>query len=160
MCIILGHSAETKLQLQLSHTQNKCKLLHCIRLQLGSISISNVYNMFFPHFCFEQAVYQDGESVGEPRVKIAWSKVHKNFRARPVVVEKDYSYMEAMVADVISSSPVTDADQGMSVPQTHVMSVPQTHVMSVPQTHVMAPQERPARSQIISDTMQFSRFNQ
>ncbi|CAM4321968.1 unnamed protein product [Leuciscus chuanchicus] len=39
----------------------------------------------------EQAVYQDGESVGEPKFKIAWSKVHKTFRAKPVMTEKDYS---------------------------------------------------------------------
>ncbi|KAM9327700.1 uncharacterized protein KZ484_019176 [Pholidichthys leucotaenia] len=40
----------------------------------------------------EQAVYQDGESVGEPKYKISWSKVHKTFRARPAAVGKDYSY--------------------------------------------------------------------
>lgn len=54
-------------------------------------------------YVLEQAVYQDGESVGEPKYKTAWSKVHKNFRARPVAVGKDYSYMRVMVADVLSS---------------------------------------------------------
>ncbi|KAG1934115.1 hypothetical protein F2P79_020247 [Pimephales promelas] len=45
----------------------------------------------------EQAVLRDGESVGEPKFKISCSKVHKTFRA------KDYSYMTAMIADVLSS---------------------------------------------------------
>ncbi|XP_016127734.1 uncharacterized protein [Sinocyclocheilus grahami] len=54
----------------------------------------------------EQAVFQDGETVGEPKFKISWSKVHKSFRARPVAVKKNYGYMMAMVADVLSS--VTD----------------------------------------------------
>ena len=53
--------------------------------------------------------------------------------------------MVAMVRDVLSSPPpMADADQGLSVSQ----------------THTMAPRERPSRSQIISDTMQFSRFKQ
>ncbi|XP_051972342.1 uncharacterized protein LOC127636023 isoform X2 [Xyrauchen texanus] len=79
------------------------------------------------------AVFQDGESVGEPKFKISWSKVHKTFRARPVPVEKDYSYMTAMTADVLSS--VLDSKQVMD--------------MRINPTHVMAPQERLSRSQII-----------
>lgn len=46
-------------------------------------------------FCFKQAVFQDGETVGEPKFKISWSKVHKSFRERPVAVKKDYGYMMA-----------------------------------------------------------------
>ncbi|XP_051972341.1 uncharacterized protein LOC127636023 isoform X1 [Xyrauchen texanus] len=80
-----------------------------------------------------KAVFQDGESVGEPKFKISWSKVHKTFRARPVPVEKDYSYMTAMTADVLSS--VLDSKQVMD--------------MRINPTHVMAPQERLSRSQII-----------
>ncbi|KAK0138496.1 hypothetical protein N1851_024974 [Merluccius polli] len=89
-----------------------------------------------------QAVYQDGESVGEPKFKISWSKVHKRFRARPVAVQKDYGYMKAMVADVLSS--VSDSNQGVDMRET--------------QTHIMAPQDRLPRSQIIVQTQQFSRF--
>ncbi|KAK0148355.1 hypothetical protein N1851_011326 [Merluccius polli] len=89
-----------------------------------------------------QAVYQDGESVDEPKFKISWSKVHKRFRARPVAVQKDYGYMKAMVADVLSS--VSDSNQGVDMRET--------------QTHIMAPQDRLPRSQIIVQTQQFSRF--
>lgn len=90
----------------------------------------------------EQAVFQDGETVGEPKFKISWSKVHKSFRARPVAVKKDYSYMMAMVADVLSS--VTDLKQSVD--------------MTLDRTHIMAPQQRPSRSQIIFQTQQFSHF--
>ena len=97
---------------------------------------------YFHVSVFEQAVYQDGESVGEPKFKISWSKVHKRFRARPVAVQKDYGYMKAMVADVLSS--VSDSNQGVDMRET--------------QTHIMAPQDRLPRSQIIVQTQQFSRF--
>ncbi len=97
---------------------------------------------YFHVSVFEQAVYQDGESVGEPKFKISWSKVHKRFRARPVAVQKDYGYMKAMVADVLSS--VSDSNQGMDMRET--------------QSHIMAPQDRLPRSQIIVQTQQFSRF--
>lgn len=90
-------------------------------------------------FVFEQAVYQDGESVGEPKYKISWSKVHKTFRARPVATGKDYSYMGEMMADVLSS---VTTDMGPTQNS----------------AHIMAPQERPPRGQIISQTQQFSRF--
>ena len=82
---------------------------------------------YFHVSVFEQAVYQDGESVGEPKFKISWSKVHKRFRARPVAVQKDYGYIKAMVADVLSS--VTDSNQGVDMRET--------------QTHIMAPQDCP-----------------
>jgi hypothetical protein len=59
-----------------------------------------------------------------------------------VPIEKDYSYMTAMIADVLSS--VLDSKQVMD--------------MRDNPTHVMAPQERLSRSQIISQTQQFSRF--
>ncbi len=93
-------------------------------------------------FCFKQAVFQDGETVGEPKFKISWSKVHKSFRARPVAVKKDYGYMMAMVADVLSS--VTDLKQSMD--------------MTLDRTHIMAIQQRPSRSQIIFQTLKFSRL--
>ncbi|XP_048010409.1 uncharacterized protein LOC125244363 [Megalobrama amblycephala] len=87
----------------------------------------------------EQAVFQDGETVGEPKFRISWSKVHETFRARPAVVKKDYGYMTAMVADVLSS--VTDLMD-----------------MRLDRTHIMAPQQTPSRSQIIFQTQQFSRL--
>ncbi|XP_049916276.1 uncharacterized protein LOC126399954 isoform X1 [Epinephelus moara] len=92
----------------------------------------------------EQAALQDGENVGEPKFKISWSKVHKRFRAKPVAVQKDYGYMKAMVADVLSS--VSDSNHGMDI--------------RLNQTHIMAPPERPSRSHIISKTQQFSRIKQ
>lgn len=70
-----------------------------------------------------------GMNVGEPKLKISWSKVHKTFRARPVTVEKDLRYMTATIADVLSS--VFDPNQVMD--------------MRVNPTHVMAPQERLSR---------------
>ena len=88
----------------------------------------------------EQAVYQDEESVDEPKFKISWSKVHKRFRARAVSVEKEYSYMMAMVEDVLSS----DSNRCTDV--------------TVNPTHIMAPQERPSRSEIIDQTQQFTCF--
>ncbi len=98
--------------------------------------------MYIYMLCFKQAVFQDGETVGEPKFKISWSKVHKSFRARPVAVKKDYGYMMAMVADVLSS--VTDLKQSMD--------------MTLDRTHIMATQQRPSRSQIIFQTLQFSRL--
>ncbi|KAL7372002.1 hypothetical protein ABVT39_008308 [Epinephelus coioides] len=92
----------------------------------------------------EQAALQDGENVGEPKFKISWSKVHKRFRAKPVAVQKDYGYMKAMVADVLSS--VSDSNHGMDI--------------RLNQTHIMAPPERPSRSHIISKTEQFSCIKQ
>ncbi|XP_063060604.1 uncharacterized protein LOC134453783 [Engraulis encrasicolus] len=89
----------------------------------------------------EQAVYQDGESVGEPKFKISWSKVHKRFRARPVAVPKGYGYMKTMMEDVMSA--VSDTNL----------------VTRESQRHVMAPQDRLPRSQIIAQARQFSRFN-
>ncbi|XP_049916277.1 uncharacterized protein LOC126399954 isoform X2 [Epinephelus moara] len=91
-----------------------------------------------------EAALQDGENVGEPKFKISWSKVHKRFRAKPVAVQKDYGYMKAMVADVLSS--VSDSNHGMDI--------------RLNQTHIMAPPERPSRSHIISKTQQFSRIKQ
>ncbi len=96
----------------------------------------------FSFLFFEQAVFQNGESVCESKYKISWSKVHKTFRARPVAVKKDYGYMVAMMADILSSEP--DSNQGMDI--------------RLNTTHIMAPQERPSGSHIISQTWQFSRF--
>ncbi len=61
---------------------------------------------FFHISLFEQAVFQ-------PKFTISRNKVHKTFRARPVAVEKDYGYMMAMMADVLSS--VSDINQGMDM---------------------------------------------
>ena len=105
-----------------------------------SCHLLSIFNIFHISVV-EQAVFQDGESVGEPKFKISWSKVHKTFRARPVAVEKDYGYMMPMVAHVLSS--VSESNLGMD--------------MRVNPTH-MAPQERPSRSQIIFQTQHFSRF--
>ncbi|XP_057709308.1 uncharacterized protein LOC130927468 isoform X2 [Corythoichthys intestinalis] len=49
----------------------------------------------------EQAVNQDGEIVSEPKFKISWRQ--KRLRERPAAVQKDYRYMMAMMADVLSS---------------------------------------------------------
>ncbi|XP_077094810.1 uncharacterized protein LOC143746700 [Siphateles boraxobius] len=70
----------------------------------------------------EQAVYQDGESVDEPKFKIAWSKVHKTFRAKPVMTEKDYSYMTAMMEDVLSSDYDPNQAVDISFNQRHIMA--------------------------------------
>lgn len=98
---------------------------------------------YFHVSVFEQAVYQDGESVGEPKFRISWSQVHERFRARPVSVQKDCGYMKALVAAVLSS--VSDSNQGMDMRET--------------QTQIMAPQDRLPRSQIIVQTQQSSRLS-
>lgn len=90
----------------------------------------------------EQAVYQDGECMGDPKFKIAWSKVHKSFRAKPVMTDKNYNYMAGMMEDVLSFD--EDAKQRMD--------------SSLNQSHIMAPQVRLPRSDIISQSLQFSRF--
>lgn len=77
-------------------------------------------------FYFKQTVFQDRKTVGEPKFKISWRKVHKTCGARPVAVKKDYGYMTTMVSDVLSS--VTNLTQSMD--------------MTLHGTHIMAPQER------------------
>lgn len=57
-------------------------------------------------------MFQDRETVGEPKFKISRSKIHKTFWARPVPV-KDYGYMMEMVEDVLSS--VSDLKQSMDL---------------------------------------------
>ncbi|XP_078365926.1 uncharacterized protein LOC144650142 [Oculina patagonica] len=44
-----------------------------------------------------QALIQTGESQGEPRFKISWSKVSKRFSAEPVLEKKSYHYLEDML---------------------------------------------------------------
>lgn len=107
-------------------------------LDIVNQTVSDTFNLFYC-LCFEQAVFQDGESVGEPKFQILWSKVHKRFRARPVAAEKDYGYMMAVQVDVFSS--VSDSNQDMD--------------MRVNQTQIMAPLERPSRSQIIFQPSSF-----
>lgn len=80
----------------------------------------------------KQVFYQDGDSVCEPKYKISWSKVRKT--CRPVAVGKDYSYMSAMMADVLSSAEDTrDMAPTINSPQ------------------IMGPQERVPSSHIISE---------
>lgn len=50
---------------------------------------------------FYQALIQSGESQGEPRFKISWSKASKKFGAEPVL-EKSYRYLEDMLQAAIS----------------------------------------------------------
>lgn len=83
-------------------------------------------------------------------IKMEWVLVNpntsshgaKSFRARLVAVGKDYSDKTVMMADVFSS--VED--------KRHTGS-------TLNSADLMAPWERQPRSQIISETQQFSRFN-
>ncbi|KAL9977951.1 hypothetical protein ACROYT_G015419 [Oculina patagonica] len=45
----------------------------------------------------ECASIQTGESQGEPWFKISWSKVLKQFGAKPVLQKKSYEYLEDML---------------------------------------------------------------
>jgi len=79
-----------------------------VTLDIAHQTLPNTLYVSIFHICvLEQAVLRDGESVGEPKFKISCSKVHKTFRA------KDYSYMTAMIADVLSS--VFDSEQDMDM---------------------------------------------
>ncbi|KAK3698274.1 hypothetical protein QZH41_009501 [Actinostola sp. cb2023] len=91
----------------------------------------------------QQAVYQDGEFQGEPRYRISWSKVHKGFRARPVLENKSYDYMREMVADVLTLADSQDYPE----------------VVKKDRTHIMAPQERPSRDEIILRRLQACNIN-
>ncbi|KAJ7384964.1 hypothetical protein OS493_018652 [Desmophyllum pertusum] len=91
----------------------------------------------------QQAVYQDGQAKGELRYKVAWSKVHKGFRARPVLEKKNYSYMRKMIGAALSL-----AEKGNKA-----------EVTRRDRTHIMATEDRPPREEVILKRQQLSRFH-
>ena len=91
---------------------------------------------------FYQALIQSGESQGEPRFKISWSKASKKFGAEPVLEKKSYKYLEDMLQAAISL-----ANSGTKPPS-----------KVKDKSSVMAPAERPNRKEIIATRQRLSRF--
>ena len=85
---------------------------------------------------------QTGESQGEPRFKISWSKVSKRFGAEPVLEKKSYEYLEDMLqaAFHLAASGIKPAPKVKD------------------RSSVMAPAERPSRKEIIDTRRRLSRF--
>ena len=90
---------------------------------------------------FDQALIQFGESHGEPRFKISWSKGSKKFGVGPVL-EKSYKYLEDVLQAAISL-----ANSGTK---------PAPKVKD--KASVMTLAERPNRKDIIDTTQRLSRF--
>ena len=82
-----------------------------------------------------------GERQGEPRFRMAWSKVTKRYDAEPVPVVKNYSYLRQMSADV-----VTKAEKGIK------------QYLGDSTRHVMAPTVRPPRQEVWTRRKELSRF--
>lgn len=100
--------------------------------------LSNSGNCSF----FYWAVIQTGESQGDPRFKISWSKVSKRFGAEPVLEKKSYDYLEDMLKAAF-----------------HLAASGTKPVARVKdRCGIMAPKERPSRKEIIETREQLSRF--
>ena len=101
-----------------------------------------------------QARIQSGEREGELRYKIAWSKVSKRHDAEPVLIPKDYSYLQEMLKDAIDKAEeVNSAKSSYKVQQNLVVESKQSDTR-----HVLAPIQRPPRQDIIIKRISLSRF--
>ena len=89
-----------------------------------------------------QALIQSGETQGEPRFKISWSRVTKRFGAEPVLEKKSYKYLEDMLQAALLL-----ASSGTRLALT-----------IKDKSSVMAPTERPSRREIINTRQRLSRF--
>ena len=90
------------------------------------------------------ATIQDGEAKGEPRFKISWDKVSKRFGADPVPEKKTYDYLTDMLEESVTLANSTG--QGNLQREDKVDRI-----------HVLAPEERPARQEIIKKRLEMSR---
>ncbi|XP_044172506.1 uncharacterized protein LOC114961035 [Acropora millepora] len=89
-----------------------------------------------------QAVIQTGESQGEPRFKISWSKVSKRFGAEPVLEQKNYEYLEDMLQAALQLA----ASGTKATPRIKNRN------------SIMTPEQRPSRQEIIDTRKRLSRF--
>ncbi|XP_044165775.1 uncharacterized protein LOC122949784 [Acropora millepora] len=89
-----------------------------------------------------QAVIQTGESQGEPRFKISWSKVSKRFEVEPVLEQKNYEYLEDMLQAALQLA----ASGTKATPRIKNRN------------SIMTPEQRPSRQEIIDTRKRLSRF--